>query len=454
MPLNAKTKRPFQLSTFLTFLLPSLAGLLLFVVPVSYKGQLTIPIALLAGALRTYLVDWIPTIVTGVIILTTLITILAKIGASFITRNAFLNGLFNISPVWCCIRFAGAAFVIATYFKIGPAIIWNQSTGGMVLYDLLPVLFSVFIFAGLLLPLLMNFGLLEMVGALLSKVMRPLFLLPGRSAVNCLASWLGDGSVGILITSKQYETGFYTAKEAVTIGTTFSTVSITFTLVVIAQVGLAYLFVPFFLTVTFAILVAALIVPRLPPLSWKKDSFIDGSARKGDENIIPEGMTSFSWGLQQALEKAEQTQSPIQVIKEGAKTATDMVFGVLPVVMGIGTISLLVANYTPVFNYLGMPFVPLLKLLHIPEAVKASTTMVVGFADMFVPSILAASIKSELTRFVIAGLSLTQLIYLSEVGALMLGSKIPVSLWELFVIFLLRTLVTLPIIAGIAHLIF
>ena len=39
-------------------------------------------------------------------------------------------------------------------------------------------------------------------------------------------------------------------------------------------------------------------------------------------------------------------------------------------------------------------------------------------------------------------------------GALLLGSKIPVKLWELFVIFLLRTLVTLPVIAGVAHLLF
>ena len=131
-----------------------------------------------------------------------------------------------------------------------------------------------------------------------------------------------------------------------------------------------------------------------------------------------------------------------------------MVFGVLPVIMAIGTIGLMVSEYTPVFHYLGMPFLPLLELLQIPDAVAASETMVVGFTDMFVPSILVASVESDMTRFVIAALSLTQLIYLSEVGALLLGSKIPVTLLELFIIFILRTLVTLPVIAGIAHWIF
>ena len=48
----------------------------------------------------------------------------------------------------------------------------------------------------------------------------------------------------------------------------------------------------------------------------------------------------------------------------------------------------------------------------------------------------------------------SQLIYLSEVGALLLASKIPVNLKELFIIFIQRTLITLPVIALIAHLIF
>ena len=60
----------------------------------------------------------------------------------------------------------------------------------------------VFIFAGLLLPLLLDFGLLEFVGTMMTRIMRPVFRLPGRSAVDCFASWLGDGSVGILLTQQ------------------------------------------------------------------------------------------------------------------------------------------------------------------------------------------------------------------------------------------------------------
>ncbi len=455
MQSNVATKRSFNMATLLTFLVPSLAGLLLFVTPVSYRGEVSIPIAILAGAVQNTLGSYLPAIVTAIVLLTGAMTVITKLAKpNFVEKSTFLNGLLDVTPLWCLVRLAGALFIGLSYFKVGPEAVWSGSTGGMVLNDLLPVLFSVFIFAGLLLPLLMNFGLLELIGTLLTKIMRPVFRLPGRSAIDCMASWLGDGSVGILMTSKQYEAGFYTQREAAVIGTTFSTVSITFSLVVIAQVGLQHMFVPFFLTVCLAGFVAAIIVPRLPPLSWKKDVFINGKSRDHDVDMIPQGWTTFSWGLHRALEKAESVKNPTNVIKDGCKNAIDMVFGVLPIVMGIGTLALVIAEYTPVFEYLGMPFVPLLELLQIPHAAQASTTMVVGFADMFIPSILAASIESEMTRFVIAALSLTQLIFMAEVGALLLGSRIPVTIWELFIVFLLRTLVTLPVIAGVAHLIF
>ena len=56
---------------------------------------------------------------------------------------------------------------------------------------------------------------------------------------------------------------------------------------------------------------------------------------------------------------------------------------------------------------------------------------------MFLPAILAGGIESEMTRFIIASVSVTQLIYMSEVGGLLLGSKIPVNFKDLVIIFLL-----------------
>ncbi|MCG9728786.1 YjiH family protein [Shewanella sp. Isolate13] len=448
-------KQTHNIKTILTFIVPSLIGLLLFMMPISYQDALTIPIAIISKGLQNLLSGVLVGIVTAIVIFTAFASLVTKLlQPKLIVENRFFNSLFNVSPIWLVVRILGAIFIALTFFDVGPEAIRSGSTGALVLNDLLPVLFSVFLFAGMLLPLLLNFGLLELLGTMLTKVMRPIFNLPGRSAIDCMASWLGDGSVGILMTSKQYEARFYTQREAAVIGTTFSAVSITFSLVVISQVQLEHLFVPFYLTVCLAGLVAAIVVPKLPPLSWKKDLYVDETPRHADDETIPAGHGVFSWGLHQALAKASQAGGVKHTLVDGMKNVVDMIFGVIPVVMGIGTIALMIAEFTPIFEYLGMPFIPLLELLQVPEAAAASKTIMVGYADMFIPAILASSIESDMTRFIIATLSVTQLIYMSEVGALLIGSKIPVNFLELFVIFILRTLVTLPVIAGVAHLIF
>ncbi|MBO1913405.1 hypothetical protein J4G37_52415, partial [Microvirga sp. 3-52] len=129
-----------------------------------------------------------------------------------------------------------------------------------------PVLLTWFLFAGILLPLLVEFGLMEFVGSLLQKVMRPLFTLPGRSSIDTMASWMGAGTVGVLVTMKQYDQGYYTKREAAVIATTFSIASVAFSLVIAQVIGIGHLFIPFYITVTVASIVAAIIMPRIPPL--------------------------------------------------------------------------------------------------------------------------------------------------------------------------------------------
>ena len=280
--MNNNSKSNYRISSLLKFIIPSLIGVLLFMTPFKIEGQFTIPIAFLSNYVVGLLNDLLPLIVTCLISISAIGSILIKI---FKTENKTINSLFNVTPIWMTGRIIGMILSVLTYLQIGPDFIWSDATGGMVLFSLLPLLVSVFLFAGLFLPLLLNHGLLEFVGALLTKVMRPIFKLPGRSSIDCITSWLGDGTIGILLTSKQFEEGFYTKKEASIIGTSFSAVSITFSLMVITQVGLGHMFVPFYLTVTLTGIIAAIIVPRIPPLSRKSNTYINGSAPKKDMEI-------------------------------------------------------------------------------------------------------------------------------------------------------------------------
>lgn len=446
--------KKFKLVDILTFLIPSLFGILFFMIPMKIGGEVTIPIAVLSGWLQDLLADYIPTIMLGIIIITLAGTLIAKLAKpAAIINSPFFNNLFNVTTGWVIVRLLGTLFAVSVYFEVGPEHIWSADTGALLLFDLLPVLFSVFLFAGLLLPLLINFGLLEFFGSLLTKVMRPLFKLPGRSSIDCVASWIGDGTIGVLLTSRQYEEGYYTKKEAAIIGTTFSVVSITFSLVVLSQVGLGHMFVPFYLTILVSGIAAALIMPRIPPLSRKEDTYFDEKAKDAEEDI-PSGYTPVTWGLTAAIEKAKKSRGIKEFFTQGAQNILDMWMGVAPVVMALGTLALILAEYTPIFRWIGLPFIPVLELMGVPEATAASETIFVGFADMFLPSVMATGIESEMTRFIVASLSVSQLIYMSEVGGLLLGSKIPVTFIDLVLIFILRTIITLPIIVVAAHILF
>jgi nucleoside recognition membrane protein YjiH len=442
---------PFNLRQLLIFLIPSLLGVLLFLTPIVYDGKVTIGLGVMADALKAALSAWLPAIATGLLLVSATLGVFASLlKPRWITARPALNELFNLHPLWLGLRVLGAVFAAMTLWQFGPEWIWNANTGGVVLKDLAPVLITFFLVAGLILPLLTDYGLMEFCGTLVRNVFRKVFGLPGRSAIDAIASWLGSGTVGVLITAQQYHKGFYSAREAAVIATNFSIASIAFSLLITSFMKLDHLFVPFYLTVVVAGLAAAIITPRNPPLSWKKDEYVAGVGKQIKEDV-PAGTSLLRWGMLQAVKRANANPSPTQMVKVGVHNVVDIWLGLLPLVMAIGTLSLAVAEFTPIFNWLSYPIVPLLELLQLPEAAKAAPAILVGFADMFLPAVLGKGIESELTRFVVACVSLTQLIYMSEVGVLIIKAKLPLNILELFVIFIIRTLITLPIIALMAH---
>lgn len=444
------------------FLIPSILGVILFMIPIKYDGSWTICVKILADLIGSAVGGVLPGLCVAIVTISAVMSVISLGKPKFITEHPILKDTFGCTPIWVVIRVIGAVFIWLTFLGLDAGdddtgfihMVTEGGAGGFVLADLLTVLVIIFAIAGLLLPLLLDFGLLEFIGALLTKIMRPLFKIPGRAAVDCITSWIGDGTLGVMLTCNQYESGYYSAREASIIATTFSAVSITFSIVVLAQVDLMQYFGLYYLIICLVGIACAIISPRIPPLSMKKDTYlVEGKAML---ETLPDGYnSSASYGISLALKRVADHKGPGQFLENGMKNAVGMWFGVMPVVMAIGTFALLLANNTQIFEILGKPFLPLLELLQVPEAAEASKTMIVGFTDMFTPSIIAAEgVKSEMTRFIIAVVSVTQLIYLSEVGGLILGSKLPVKLWELFVIFLERTIISLLIVCPIAHLIF
>lgn len=446
--------------SLLNFLIPSIIGIIIFMIPVKFDGEWTIIVKIFADFIAKTIGDYLPALCTIIITISFVMSVLASFNVKFIKKNKLLDQTFSVTPVWLVLRILGFIVVWMVVLKdklnLGPFfdMVVADESATFILNELLTSLVIIFVIASMLLPLLLDFGLLEFIGAIFTKIMRPVFLIPGRAAVDCITSWIGDGTLGVMLTANQYESGYYSAKEAAIISTNFSAVSITFSLIVLSQVDMVDYFGVYYLLVCLVGIVCAIIIPRIPPLSLKKDDYVVDSTHD-NEDMAENYSSSVKYGLDLAIKRAESHKGIGEFLKNGIENAFGMWFSVMPIVMIIGTASLVLANNTQVFEILGKPFLPLLNFLKVPESLAASKTMIVGFSDMFTPSIIAAStIQSQMTKFIVATISVTQLIYLSEVGGLILASSIPVNLFELFLIFVERTIISLLIVAPIAHLLF
>jgi nucleoside recognition membrane protein YjiH len=268
-----------------------------------------------------------------------------------------------------------------------------------------------------LLPLLTDFGFMEFAGTLARPVFRTLFRLPGRAAIDAVASFVGAASIGLLITIKQYDQGNYTARQASVIATNFSVVSIPFSLVIATVAGIEQYFISWYGVVVFACLIAAFITPRLPPLLRKADTYVMG-AQNQNQNLERKAESNSllieAWG--RATHRAESAPGIREFFHIGLTNLMFFVFSIITAAMALATIAALVTFHTPIFNWLGYPFVVLLEFAQLPDAAAAAPGLFSGFLDQYMPAIAAAGIDSDATSFVLAGLSVSQLIFMSEVG--------------------------------------
>ncbi|MGM8899227.1 MULTISPECIES: YjiH family protein [unclassified Psychrobacter] len=434
------------------FLLFSALGIALFIIPFQWDGKVTILLGVLTDALQAALGSYVAYITLAIVTTSFIGALAVKVLRPNLHPDSLLKKLFDVDWLWLVARFLGTLFIWMIFLQVGPEFIINRNTGGVIFEDLVPILVPLFFFAILSLPFLTDFGLMEFLGTLASKVFIKLFKLPGRSAVDAMSSWFGAASIGLLVTMQEYDKSYYSQREAAIIATTFSVTSIAFTYVVAKTIGVDNNFVFFYLTIALTGFIAAIIMPRIPPLSLKPDTYHSGKCLLNED--IPAQYSMPQWALNRAVTRAHSMPGLGSVFKNSVKNLFDIYFGLIPIIFAIGTIGLGLAEYTPVFDWLAAPLVPVLDLLQIPEAAKAAPAMIMGFADMYLPALVGKSIESEMTRFVVGAASITQIIYMSEVGALILKSNIKLNVLELFMIFIIRTLISLVVITSVAHLLY
>ena len=438
-------------------------AIFIFFVPITINGKTDIPFGVVYRSIESFLgIYGVWLICIGIIVSNGLLSFYGK----FICRDKS-NKIFKYydddSKLHIVLYLFGAIVSIMYVFNMSfgtefPEVIIGAHNAGAVVPIAISVSWIIPV-SCLFMPFLLNYGVIDFVGSLMEPLMRPVFKVPGKSAVNAIASFVSSSSVGVLITSKLHRDGIYTDKEAAIVATGFSAVSVGFAYVVIDTAGLGGKFILIYFSAMLITLIVSFFMSRIPPLSTLPSTYKDGRVQSDDDlkNKIENNGGIFKIGIDRAIKKAFVAPNLFKEIKGSLIDGYFVLPKVVSLLTAVGTLAMIIANYTPIFNWIGLVFEPILKILQVPDASIIAPSLSVGLAEMFLPVLMIADkidILTEASRYMVVTVSMVQIIFFSETVVVMISTKIPINLKQLIICFFLRTLIAIPVTAVFMHFIF
>lgn len=413
------------------FLLYSAFGLFMFFLPVTYKGNTTIPV--------DHIITLISKNFTSPVKLYILLVMYIGAVLPFVRKTWNKDGM---SVFFTVAKVCGAVVGSLIYFDMMPGWLARPDFGPFLFNRLAVPVGLVIPIGSIFLAFLASFGLMEFAGVLMTPIMRPVFRTPGRSAIDAVASFVGSYSIGLLITNGVYRQGRYSAREAAVIATGFSTVSATFLLIVAKTLGLMDHWGVYFwgsMVVTF---VVTAITAHIWPLSSIPETYFTGKPCSEPE----QKGSLFAHAWHSGIETARATEPLVKLIGHNFMAGLNMAFIVIPSITSVGLLGLALAEFTPVFDVAGYIFQPFFKLFGVAQAGLAGKAAALSLAEMFLPALIlktAVPPATPLLKFVIAIVSISEILFFSASIPCVMGTDIPLKLRDILVIWFERVVLSI-----------
>jgi len=132
---------------------------------------------------------------------------------------------------------------------------------------------------------------------------------------------------------------------------------------------------------------------------------------------------------------------------DGLRMATRVV----PSILAIGMLGLLLAKYTPAFDVLGYLLYPFVWLSQLDNPGQVSSALASGLAEMFLPAIQSTGLAAS-ARFTVGVVSVSSILFFSASIPCVLATDIPITIWQLVLIWFQRTALSIPLAAAMAQL--
>ncbi|CAM3717786.1 YjiH family protein [Erysipelothrix urinaevulpis] len=426
----------------IVFIGGTLLGILLVLIPFNFNGTVDTVLFYYLKLLINQFNAQLRFIIMVLMILSAVGSLYdAIVKPKFIRNNKILKNILSTSPFYIVNRFLGALICVLVYFKIGPEFIISADTGSS-MFGLATQLSVLVPFMLLLQTFILECGAMEFLGELIGFVVKPIFKISEMGAVSIISAWVGPGNAAILATQNLFEEGYYTVKEAAIIGSQFSTSSVGWIVLVSSVFGIMDHFVPLFLVITLVGVIVAMVGVRIPPISNYPDTYVDGSTTSPvvkEENV---NQSKLTYAYNQALKRADKV-----TLKNFTSKINNMLFYVMwlqPIIVCWGTLALITSIYTPILQWISYPIELILNAANISEPAASASAIMSGFADNYLPVILGKDIVSVESRFIIAAMSILQIVFMSEIASLLTSTKVVKSFKDVLMVFIVRTFIALP----------
>lgn len=444
-----------ELLPFARFVAVFAIGLAFFVLPVPWGETVTVPFDIFVGIIEAnaaqYVLGMAWLMVVGSALLTTV--------SAFHTRELYeledetadrlSLELWETNTAFWALRIVGAVIATGFLFEIGPALVLDPDVAGVVWGTLILSIVIIIPLGSIFVKMLIECGALEFVGTLARPVMQPLFGLPGRSALDGAASWAGSFAIGFYVTRTVFDRGGYNKREVFIICSCFGTASIGTIGVFAAAFDMLHIFPVILLAYLIAIIAAAIVTIRIPPLSRVPEEYI------AEPNVEPKLNGSPGDYVRLAVSEAIEESNGTSSIRAGWRGLIDgivLTATITGTVVAVGTLVLILYHNTQLFQILSTPLEPVIAAFGIPDADVVASALIIGFAEMYVGALMATGLAPMAQFFVILVVS-GQILFLAASGPMMMDmfTDIPVRLRDITAIFAVRTLVLIPISAVLTH---
>ncbi|SHJ84151.1 nucleoside recognition GATE domain-containing membrane protein YjiH [Dethiosulfatibacter aminovorans DSM 17477] len=448
--LQLELKSSYNRALFL-FLFGSLSGIVIFFVKINGKFPFEIMykalLSGLGGAARYIILIYPILMLAGFIYAKKYSDESSRIYQFFKEDKKFHGIVYALSSV----------LAIMIYLQAGISMLYGDKAAGFMVTEILPYTITIIPVGGAVLPLLASFGLLDVIGGVLEPIMRPAFKVPGKSALDTIASVVGAAVVGIFLTASLYKEKHYTTKEALSIATGFSLNSVGYCAFCVGYVGLIDKFnIMFLMYLVITYLISAIMV-RLYPIRKYPDVYVDGSIQTDEmrtENVSF-NVAQIKKGYYNAIRKADSSEGLAKEVSRGFVKGIGVSMQVVPMMLAIGGVFLAINEFTPVFEILSKPFIPIISLLGVPEPVIAAQAIFVGGLDLFLPSaVIGPALVPDATKFFVVMISLMQVLYITETMLPIIFFGIPAKFKDLLIIWFMRTVIAMPFVAACMHLVY